>query len=82
MMRLIGGPWNNRIIHDVVGSGVQCMPIYSSFDRDNKPLPGCKYGYANYEPNEERTHSFWLSNEWVGIFEKIYKGPHFNMNDK
>ncbi len=79
-MRLIGGPWNNRLIHDV-GTVIQKMLIYSEFDENRKPVPGCSCGYAAYEPNEERTHSFWLENVWDGILEKIYEGPHFDMND-
>ena len=79
-MRLIGGPWNNRIIHDI-GTVTQKMTIYSEYDENRKPVPGCKCGYALYEPNEERTHSFFLHNIWDGKLEKIYDGPYFNMND-
>lgn len=69
MMRLIGGPWNGRIIHDI-GTVNQKMVIYSEFDEDRKPIPGCKTGYAIYEPNEDRMHSFWLTNVWDAHLEK------------
>lgn len=80
MMRLIGGPWNNRLIHDS-GTVTQKMSIYSEFDEKRNPVPGCKCGHATYEPNEERTHSFWLENVWDGFLEAIYKGPHFDLSD-
>lgn len=80
MMRLIGGPWNNRLIHDI-GTSNQKMSIYSEFTKDRKPKPGCKRGYAIYEPNEERTHSFWLENVWDGILEEIYEGKHFDLGE-
>jgi hypothetical protein len=54
------------------------MSIYSAFDKNRKPKRGCKCGYAIYEPNEERTHSFWLDNVWDGILEDTFKGKHFN----
>lgn len=80
MMRLIGGPWNNRLIHDI-GTTDQKMSIYSAFGKDRRPRIGCKCGYAIYEPNEERTHSFWLDNVWVGVYEKQYEGQHFDIGE-
>lgn len=79
MMRLIGGPWNNRIIEDL-GTTSQKMSIYSEFS-GGKPKPGCKCGYAIYEPNEERTQSFWLENVWDSYLEKQYEGPHFDFGE-
>ena len=73
MMRLIGGPWNNRIIHDI-GTVDQKMSIYSEFDSRGKPKTGCQTGYALYEPNEDRTQSFWLGNTWCGTLESVYNG--------
>jgi hypothetical protein len=61
MMRLIGGPCNRKIVHDT-GTTEQKMLIKSKDE----------FGYATYEPNEERTHSFWLGNTWIGKNEKIY----------
>lgn len=79
-MRLIGGPWNNRIIHDI-GTCNQKMVIYSEFE-NKQPKPGCKCGYAVYEPNEERTHSFWLENSWDGILEGVVSGDdHFDFGE-
>jgi hypothetical protein len=57
------------------------MSIYSEFTKDRKPKPGCKCGWAVYEPNEERTHSFWLENVWDGILEGIYEGDHFDIGE-
>lgn len=82
MMRLIGGPWNHRIIHDN-GTVNQKMSIYSEFTGKDRKTPkiGCKSGYAIYEPNEERTQSFWLGNVWDGTHEGFYDGNHFNFGE-
>ena len=61
---LINGPWNGRLIQDL-GTVTQKMVIYAC----GAPTPGTEIGYALYEPNVERTLSFWSHNVWEGILE-------------
>jgi crotonobetainyl-CoA:carnitine CoA-transferase CaiB-like acyl-CoA transferase len=63
-IKLVGGPYNGRVIADC-GAVVIKMCIY-----DGPPRKGVRCGVAHYEPNEDRTMAFFLTNEWDGILEE------------
>ncbi|MFA5265907.1 MAG: hypothetical protein WC378_18965 [Opitutaceae bacterium] len=56
---LVGGPYNGRRIADI-GTVIIKMEIAAKW-----PLvEGTPCGDAVYEPNAERTHAFWVGNDW------------------
>ena len=65
-MKLIGGPYNDREIDDCGAVTLQ-MCIW---DGGVSKL-GVNTGIAIYEPNEDRTLAFWLTNKWLGTIEGI-----------
>ena len=61
MIKLINGPYNGIELED---SGAVRLNMALGFK------PGHLSGNAIYEPNEDRTLAFWLTNEWDGTIEE------------
>lgn len=66
-IKLINGPYNGREIEDV-GTVIIRMDVST-----NGEMPGATIGDATYEPNDDRSLSFWNGSDWIGNLEAVIR---------